>query len=100
MRSVKGLKAGTELPGDDVFAYEERESKSEKKRKAIALENVGAELAELPLEHSDRLPMSDELRAALREYKRLTSFGAKARHIQYLGRLMRTEEAEALLKGL
>jgi ribosome-associated protein len=78
----------------------EPESRSEKKRKAVALENLGASLVELSADRFDKLPLTDELRGAIVELRRLTNLAARRRQIQYIGRIMRTEDAVPIVEAI
>ena len=42
------------------------------------------------------MPIPDELREAIREYKRLNAHGALRRQLQYIGKLMRSVDAEPI----
>jgi ribosome-associated protein len=71
-------------------------SKSARKREAHRLQELGRELAELGAEQRARIPMGDDLARALVEYHRIRSHEAKRRHLQYIGRLMRDEDADGI----
>lgn len=70
----------------------ERVSRSQKKRESSALQELGAELAKLPLRELDRLGISPALLGAFRDLGRISSHEAKRRQMQYIGRLMREED--------
>lgn len=71
-------------------------SKSEQKREAHRLHALGKMLTEMPKSKWDELPISDTLRQALVENARLTQHEAKRRHLQFIGKVMRDEDLEAL----
>jgi len=71
-------------------------SKSEVKREMLALQKLGERLAELNTEQLDTVPIEQPLRDAIIEFKRIHSRSAKRRQVQYLGRLMRTADAEQI----
>ncbi|MEN9465957.1 MAG: hypothetical protein RL217_2138 [Pseudomonadota bacterium] len=71
-------------------------SKSEQKREAHRLHDLGKMLTEMPKSKWDELPISDTLRHALAENTRLTQHEAKRRHLQFIGKVMRDEDLEAL----
>lgn len=76
-------------------------SKSQRKREMHHLQALGEELLELGTEHLDGLPLSDTLRAAIADYRRIKSREAMRRQKQYIGKLMRseaTEEIETILQ--
>ncbi|MCX7118134.1 MAG: DUF615 domain-containing protein [Legionellales bacterium] len=78
---------------------DELKSKSQKKRDAEALQKVGVKLVALSLEHLNQLPLSPHLRQAILEAKGLKSHGAIRRQAQWIGKLMRTDECDAILAG-
>jgi ribosome-associated protein len=65
-------------------------SKTQRKREMLALQQVGTRLTRFSEAQLDKLPLSEKLRTAIREFRRLpNSHGAKRRQLQYIGRLMR-----------
>ena len=76
----------------------ERKSRSQKKRESSALQQLGEDLAAIPLRELAKLPMKPALLAAYRELPRVTSREARRRHLQYIGRLMREEDDRAPLE--
>jgi len=79
---------------------EERPSKSELKRQAHALQDLGEALLELPDERLATLPMSDTLLDAVRELKRTRSHEGRRRQMQYVGKLMRQADTEPLREAV
>ena len=75
-------------------------SKSAAKRDALAAQRLGAALAQLEPERRADIPMSEALRTALDAYRRCPTREAKRRQMQFIGRLMRDEDSEALATGL
>lgn len=71
-------------------------SKSQLKRDADELQNLGKRMTELRPDQRDKLPIDERMRSALDEYTRMPSNGAKRRHLQFIGKLMRTADAEAI----
>ncbi len=69
-----------------------RPSRSQKKRDSAALQDLGQDLAALPLRELAKLGLAPELLEAFRALGRITSREAKRRQMQYIGRLMREEE--------
>jgi ribosome-associated protein len=74
----------------------ERPSKSQLKREMHALQQLGAELTELPPDRLAQLALPDRLRDAIDEYLRTRSHEGRRRQMQYIGKLMRHADAEAL----
>ncbi len=72
-------------------------SKTQVKRELHALQELGERLAGLPAEQLDRLPLTDPLRKALAEAPKHKTHIARKRHIQYLGKLMRDQDLDAIL---
>ena len=79
---------------------EEKPSRSQKKRDSTALQKLGEELAALPVSKLSRLPLTPDLDEALRLMARLTDHEGRRRQMQYVGRLMRECDAEALREAL
>ena len=71
-------------------------SKSQLKREAEELQALGKRMTELRPDQQAKLPIDDRLRAAIEEYGRIRANGAKRRHMQYIGKLMRDADAEAI----
>ncbi|MBT4836117.1 MAG: DUF615 domain-containing protein [Methylococcales bacterium] len=64
-------------------------SKSQLKREVEALQKLGVKLTELPVTVLNSFEMEDKLRSAVLFAKTIKSNGAKRRHMQYIGKLMR-----------
>lgn len=75
-------------------------SKSQKKRDMDALQDLGKKLTEYAPARLKKVPMSENLREALAEMARITANGARARQLQYIGKLMRSEEVEPIRAAL
>ena len=78
-------------------------SKSARKREALALQKLGERLVKMRPEDMATLPLTEPLVEAITEARRLTSRGALGRQHQYIGKLMRDVDMEALeaaLEGL
>jgi len=75
-------------------------SKSARKRAAHAAQKLGERLVRMHAQDLAGLPLSEELRAAITEARRLASRGALARQHQYIGRLMRGIDVAALEAAL
>ena len=76
-----------------------RPSKSQRKREAHALQALGAQIVALPRAHLARMELPDALRAAVVAAQGLRPHGARRRHLQYIGTLMRQLEP-AELRGV
>lgn len=71
-------------------------SKSELKRESARMQALGEKLMALKEFHWDKVPLSDAMHEALHESLRITSNEGLRRHKQYIGKLMRNEDAEAI----
>lgn len=76
---------------------EEPVSKSQKKREASYLQDMGVKLIELSQTKLDSLPLTDPLRKAIMDAKSIKSHGAKRRQAQLIGKLMRSADYEAII---
>ena len=80
----------------DLDGFEEK-SKTQVKRELHALQDLGARLATLKPDVLDRLPLTDAMRKALADAPKHTAHIAQKRHLQYIGKLMRAQDVEAIL---
>ncbi|MGO3343939.1 MAG: ribosome biogenesis factor YjgA [Marinomonas sp.] len=71
-------------------------SKTQIKREMEGLQELGKKLLSLSKNQQKKVAMSDTLKAALEEGARLKHREAIRRHMQYIGRVMRTEDHEAI----
>ncbi|MCY1260263.1 hypothetical protein D9M68_156260 [compost metagenome] len=81
---------------DDDSLFEEK-SKSQIKRELHALQDLGQRLTTLKPDVLDRLPLTDMLRKALADAPKHKANVAKKRHVQYIGKLMRDQDIEAII---
>lgn len=80
--------------------FTEEKSKSQIKREFLALQDLGDRLAGLKPDILNRMPLNDALRKALEESARHTKHIARKRHNQYLGKLLRGHDIEAIQQVL
>jgi ribosome-associated protein len=85
---------------DQGESWEQSASKSARKREAASLQELGVQLSALPDREIDELDLPDTLCTALRDLRRLPTHGAQVRQRQYIGKLMRSIDAEPLLAKL
>lgn len=78
---------------------EEFISKSQKKRDALFLRNIGVELINLSLKKLENLPLSPPLLQAIMDAKSIKSHGALRRQCQLIGKLMRNNDTTAILEA-
>lgn len=69
-------------------------SKSQRKRDMHALQDLGAQLLELSNEKLSKLKLDDSLLRAIKEAQHINAREGKRRLLQYIGKLMRHEDAE------
>ncbi|MBD9513459.1 ribosome-associated protein [Pseudomonas sp. PDM22] len=81
---------------DDDSSFDEK-SKSQVKREMHALQELGERLTTLKADMLDRMPLTDPLRRALEEAPKHKANAAKKRHRQFIGKLMRDQDVEAIL---
>lgn len=75
-------------------------SKTQLKKEMAALQELGESLITLSAQQLARVPLSDKLREAVTAAKLITSRGAAQRQRQYIGRLMRHEDAPAIAQAV
>lgn len=77
---------------DEFQGEDDYKSKSELKREMHALQEIGKRLMDLRPDQVEPLPISDRLRAAIDESRRIRQHEARRRHLQYVGKVMRQED--------
>ncbi len=80
--------------------FEEEKSKSQIKREATALQALGRKLTELNPAQLKTVPMSEDLSHAIDTFLRIRSKEAQRRQMQFIGKLMRSEDAEAIQEAV
>ena len=75
-------------------------SKTQRKKQVAALQDLGAELVALSEEQLARIDLPERLRDAVMDARRITTFEAKRRQLQYIGKLMRSVEAGPIRAAL
>ena len=71
-------------------------SKSQRKRDAHALQTLGIQLVALSAAQLARLDLPEILHEAVLAAQRMRAHGARTRQLQYIGKLMRQLEPDAL----
>lgn len=82
-------------PSDRDAAFDQQDlppSKSELKRQMDHLQKLGRQIIDLAPEIRARLPLSEDMLAAIEEMGRIRANEARRRHMQYVGRVMRSED--------
>lgn len=85
---------------DDFESLEGRASKTEQKKAVQRLSAIGAQLAELNKEQIQQLPVDERLIDALLEVQAISSFEARRRQFQRIGKLLRNEDESVILSYL
>ena len=78
-------------------------SKSQRKREATALQDLGEQLVKLTPAQLKWIPLPEELSAAIRAAQTMNQRGAHKRQLQFIGKLMRRlddPETEAIRTAL
>ncbi len=84
------LELKRELKGTDAA------SKTDLKRESAELQALGEDLLTLRAGLFDKLDLSDKLKDAVADAKRITNFEGKRRQMQFIGKLMRSLDASAI----
>lgn len=71
-------------------------SKTQRKKEMHELQALGERIIALDEATRARLPLSDDMLAAVEETGRIRSHEGRRRHLQYVGKLMRREDREAI----
>lgn len=85
---------------DDLEQEPSGPSKSQRKREAHALQDLGAQLIDLKPTQLEKLPLPDDLRNAVRTVQTMPQRGARKRQLQYIGKLMRQIDPEPIQTAL
>jgi len=94
-----------EVPTDEDFPYGEgydeegyviRPNKSQLRRDAMALLDLGKKLSEFDANQLQRMNLSDELLDALMAAKKIHQNGARKRHFKFVAKILRKMDTEAL----
>ncbi|WP_336852103.1 ribosome biogenesis factor YjgA [Pseudescherichia vulneris] len=91
-----------DVPGDDINDEDDEiiwVSKSEIKRDAEELKRLGAEMVDLGKNALDKIPLDDDLRAAIELAQRIKKEGRR-RQMQLIGKLLRQRDVEPIRQAL
>jgi len=84
---------------EDAPAYD-RPSKTRLKKEMHELQDLGEALVALPESHLTGLAVSEGLLDAVAQYKRTKTHEGKRRQMQYIGKLMRRNDAEPIREAV
>lgn len=85
---------------DDIDDWDDQPSKSELKRQMHALQQLGGELIELSAKRLEQIPMSPKLQEGVELARRLKQREARRRQLQYIGKVLRTEDLAVIREKL
>jgi ribosome-associated protein len=88
------------IEDDEQEPTDDRVSKTRLKRDMLARQDVGEALVELPAARLAELDLPERLRDAVLEARKISKFGALRRQLQYIGRLMRDVDSDAIAARL
>lgn len=80
--------------------HPDQPSKTQRKRDAKALQEMGAELVELSSSQLQQITMSDELRDAIELARRIREKTGRKRQLLYIGKLLRQSDVGPLRQQL
>jgi ribosome-associated protein len=86
-----------EEAGDDSIS---RPSKTQLKQQSQALQDLGVAVSELSAERLAAVEMPDRLREAIETFRKTRSHEGKRRQMQYVGKLMRSADEDALREAV
>ena len=75
-------------------------SRNELKKQMHDLQQLGEAVAALPVDRLDKLPIDERLRDAIDELRRTRSFEGRRRQLQYIGKLMKSEDPAPLREAV
>ncbi|TRO24207.1 ribosome-associated protein [Ectopseudomonas mendocina] len=95
-----GVSLWTHPMSDSYDDFSLEKSKSQVKRELHALQDLGERLTTLKADLLAKMPLTDALRRALAEAPKHTANAARKRHIQFIGKLMREQDVDAIVAML
>jgi ribosome-associated protein len=84
----------------DAEGIDSRPSKTQQKKAMHELQKLGEALAQLPDNRLDTLEIPESLLSAVQEFKRTKSHEGRRRQMQYIGKLMRQVDVEAIREAV
>jgi ribosome-associated protein len=83
-------------PAGATAEQQPRPSKTQLKRQMHELQHLGRQLTDLPPAQLQRMDLPERLHEQIELARRITAREGLRRQLQYIGRLMRTADAEAI----
>ena len=84
---------------DDWSDEEQPKSRTQIKKEMLALQELGGKLCDLNKDQLAKIPLPDLLGNAIVEMGRIKTHSAKRRHMQFIGRLMREADHDAIAEA-
>jgi len=89
------------MKGKENFSAEEQPaSKSQRRREALEVRDLASTLIKLSPARLGRVPLDDDVRAAIMEARDIRSHVARKRQMQYAAKLLRRTDPEPILRAL
>src|SRR5512139_3727282 len=85
---------------NDDFPQYEGPSKSQRKRDSAALQDLGAELVNMPKSKLAAIPLDEDLREAIALAQSIKAHGGRKRQILYIGKLLRGIDATPIREAI
>ena len=85
---------------EDFGSLEGRASKTEQKKAVQRMAALGEQLAQLSIKQIQKLPVDERLIDALMEVQNISSYEARRRQFQRIGKLLRNEDETIILSYL
>src|SRR5512139_1643595 len=85
---------------DDDHPLYDGPSKSQRKRDSAALQDLGAELVNMPKSKLASIPLDDDLREAIALAQSIKAHGGRKRQILYIGKLLRGIDATPIKEAI
>jgi ribosome-associated protein len=85
---------------DDINPDDYIKSKSQVKREMTALQKLGEQLVDMNDKQLATIPLDDNLLNAIHEARKMPQREARRRHLQFIGKLMRAAEHEAIQEAV
>lgn len=98
--NVRNTTDSHENNGDENDAADEEISKSQRKREADAVRELGLRLTELGASELATIPVPEDALAAIKEYQRIRAHGARKRQLGWLAKRLRNADVEAIDSAL
>jgi ribosome-associated protein len=90
---------GADIDGE-VSAEDTRPSKTQLKQQSQALQDLGVAISQMSADRLARIDMPERLRDAIETFRRTKSHEGRRRQMQYVGKMMRGADEEALREAV